>query len=129
MLTSPGLVASAVCRYRLVPTIVAPLALGVWESMAPTVVTPLDPEAAIVIPPELLVIVIFAPAVKLAALYPLPLPIKSCPLVGVTLLPVPPLVTASGALSNRPAKVGLDVVAIFCGNDNVSTPVLLVTLI
>ena len=39
--TRPTLVASAVCKYRLVPDITAPFALLVCESMVPTVFTAL----------------------------------------------------------------------------------------
>ena len=42
MVTSPGLVASADCRTKLVPVMTAPLALLVWVSMVPIVLTP-DP--------------------------------------------------------------------------------------
>ena len=43
VLTRPTLVASAVCRYRLEPTMTAPLALLVWVSMVPMVLTPEPP--------------------------------------------------------------------------------------
>ena len=53
----------------------------------PGVPPPVD---AIVIPPELFVMVIFDPAVSVARLNPDPLPISNCPFVGVAVLPVPP---------------------------------------
>ena len=42
VLTKPTFVASAVCKYTLVPDITAPLALLVWLSIAPTMVTPVS---------------------------------------------------------------------------------------
>lgn len=46
--------------------------------------------AEIVIPPAVLEMLTFVPAVKLASVYPEPLPIASWPLVGVAVKPVPP---------------------------------------
>ena len=53
----------------------------------------LPPEAAILIPPALLVIVMFVPAVKVVRVNPVPLPMSKAPLAGVVVKPVPPLAT------------------------------------
>lgn len=45
----------------------------------------LPPEDAIVIPPELLVIVTFEPAVNVVRVNPVPLPISKAPLAGLLL--------------------------------------------
>lgn len=53
-------------------------------------VPPADGVAEMVIPPELFVMLTFVPAVKLASAYPEPLPMATCPFVGVAVNPVPP---------------------------------------
>src|SRR5262249_50638052 len=63
-----------------------------------TLVTPpLPPLAAIVIPPELFVMVTLDPAVRFAGEYPPPeVPMSSCPVVGAVVVPVPPLAIDTG---------------------------------
>ena len=46
-------------------------------------------------PPDVLEMLTLVPAVKVASEYPVPLPIRSCPLVGIVVNPVPPLVTGN----------------------------------
>jgi hypothetical protein len=53
------------------------------------------PVEATVMLPAVLVIVIFAPAVRVEDVYPVPFPIRRAPLAGVVAMPVPPLATAT----------------------------------
>lgn len=53
------------------------------------------PDAAMLIPPAVLVMVMLAPAVKFARVNPVPLPMSNAPLAGVLVKPVPPLATAN----------------------------------
>ena len=59
---------------------------------ATLVTVPVPPDAvdAIEIPPAVLVIEMLDPAVSVALVYPLPLPINKAPLAGVVVTPVPP---------------------------------------
>ena len=50
---------------------------------------------AIVIPPAEFVIVMFAPAVNVVRVKPVPLPMSNAPLAGVEVKPVPPFATAT----------------------------------
>lgn len=63
--------------------------------LPPTLVTPPEAVEAIVIVPAPLVTVMLAPAVIVALVYPDPLPIRTAPLAGVVVTPVPPDATGS----------------------------------
>lgn len=71
-----------------VPLSVMPLTVPVPATL---VTVPVPPVAAIVIEPAPLVTLMPEPAVIAAAVYPVPLPIRSWPFVGVDVIPVPPL--------------------------------------
>ena len=68
---------------------------------------PPPPVLLIVIDPGPLVIETLLPAERVARLKPVPLPIKTCPLVGDDETPVPPLVIPRGVESVRALIVGL----------------------
>ena len=67
-------------------------------------------EDAIVMPPALLVMVTFEPAVNVVRVNPVPLPISSAPLAGVVVKPVPPL--AIGKVPVTPVVSGSPVVLV-----------------
>jgi hypothetical protein len=71
-------------------------------TVAATLVTvPPVPVALIVIEPEAFVMVTPVPAVNVAAVYVVPLPIGICPFVGVDVMPVPPLATGVIFAANK----------------------------
>ena len=57
------------------------------------------------------VIVMFAPAVRLATVYPEPFPIGICPLVGIVATPVPPFATVNVPLMSATGIVAEVVIA------------------
>ena len=82
----------------IVPDVVIgePLAMRPVEPVEnPTLVTPPLAVEAIVMLPELLVMVMPVPAVRVLSAYPAPVPMSTCPLVGAVATPVPPALNGS----------------------------------
>jgi hypothetical protein len=96
-LNAPRLVADAVGTFKVITGVDVPVATVELKSVpdvakvsaATEVTVPAFP--AMLIEPEPLVIVMLEPAVSAARVYPVPLPISNCPLVGVVVNAVPPL--------------------------------------
>ena len=70
------------------PEVVSPVVPP--ETFTDVTVPPAEGVAEIVMPPAVLEMLTFVPAVRVLRVYPVPLPISSCPLEGVAVTPVPP---------------------------------------
>lgn len=86
-----------------------PEMLKMLGTVAATLETVPPPDAAIVMEPDALVTVMPVPAVSVARVKPVPLPMFSAPFAGVVVRPVPPLATPSvpvtPVVSGSPVKL------------------------